>query len=215
MYAQRSNQAWRAAHKRGTFDAELCSVEVKVRRKTLTVTQDEHPRESTLEDLARLRTAFSKEGVVTAGNASGICDGASAMVLTTRQHAEQQGWTPLGRLVSYGVSGCDPTIMGIGPVPAAKIALERANKTIGDLDLIEVNEAFAPQYIAVERALELPREKTNVNGGAISLGHPLGASGARITAHLLYALRERQERIALGSACIGGGQGIAVIVEAE
>jgi acetyl-CoA acetyltransferase family protein len=179
------------------------------------VTHDEHPRESTLEDLAKLRPSFNKEGVVTAGNASGICDGASALVLATRGYAEAQGWTPLGRLISYGVSGCDPTLMGIGPVPAAKIALERANKTIADLDLIEVNEAFAPQYIAVERALELPREKTNVNGGAISLGHPLGASGARITAHLLYALRERQERVALGSACIGGGQGIAVIVEAE
>ena len=214
-YALRSQNAWRAAHERGAFNDELCAVEVKKRRDTITVSVDEHPRESTPASLARLRPSFSKEGVVTAGNASGICDGAAALILTTRQNAETQGWAPLGRLISYGVSGCDPTLMGIGPVPAAKIALERAQLTLKALDLIEVNEAFAPQYIAVERALELTREKTNVNGGAISLGHPLGASGARITAHMLYALRERGEQIALGSACIGGGQGIAVIVAAE
>ncbi len=214
-YALRSQEAWAAADERGAFDAELSPVEVKGRRASVTVSKDEHPRGSSLEGLTKLRPAFKKEGVVTGGNASGICDGAAAMVMTTRAVAEREGWAPLGSLLSYGVSGCDPTIMGIGPVPASKIALERANMSLNQMDIIEVNEAFAPQYIAVEKALGLQREKTNINGGAISLGHPLGASGARITAHLLYSLAERGETIALGSACIGGGQGIAVIVSAE
>ena len=215
QYALRSQECWAAAHQRGAFQAELSSVEIKGRKGSVIVDQDEHPRLSSLEGLAKLRPVFKKEGTVTAGNASGICDGAAALVMTTRARAEREGWTPLGSLLSYGVSGCDPNVMGIGPVPASRIALERIGKGVADLDLIEVNEAFAPQYIAVERALELPREKTNVNGGAISLGHPLGASGARITAHLLYALAERGEHLALGSACIGGGQGISVIVQAE
>ena len=215
QYALRSQEAWAAADARGAFSAELCSVEIKSRRGSTLVSQDEHPRASSIEGLAKLRPAFKKDGVVTGGNASGICDGASAMVLSTRAFAESQSWPILGKLISYGVSGCDPNIMGIGPVPAAKIALARAQMEISEMNLVEVNEAFAPQYIAVEKALGLNREITNVNGGAISLGHPLGASGARITAHLLYALAERGERLALGSACIGGGQGIAVIVEAE
>ena len=215
LYALRSQEAWASAHERGAFKAELSAIEIVSRRSTNIVDQDEHPRLSSLEGLAKLRPAFKKDGVVTGGNASGICDGAAAMVLTTRAVAEREGWQPLGRLLSYGISGCDPNIMGIGPVPAAKIALARAQMEIAQMDLVEVNEAFAPQYIAVEKALELTREKTNVNGGAISLGHPLGASGARITAHLLYALAERGEKIGLGSACIGGGQGIAVIVEVE
>ncbi|MAD61695.1 MAG: acetyl-CoA C-acyltransferase [Myxococcales bacterium] len=215
QYALRSQEAWAAADARGAFSAELCSVDIKSRRGSTTVTQDEHPRASSIEGLTKLRPAFKKDGVVTGGNASGICDGASAMVLSTRAFAESQSWPILGKLISYGVSGCDPNIMGIGPVPAAKIALARAQMEVSEMNLVEVNEAFAPQYIAVEKALGLNREITNVNGGAISLGHPLGASGARITAHLLYALAERGERLALGSACIGGGQGIAVIVEAE
>lgn len=214
-YAVRSQEAWAAADARGAFNSELCSVTVKNRKGELVVNRDEHPRVSSLAALAKLRPAFKKDGVVTGGNASGICDGASAMLLSTRSFAESQAWPILGKLVSYGVSGCDPTIMGIGPVPAAKIALDRAQMSLKDMALVEVNEAFAPQYIAVEKALGLNREITNVNGGAISLGHPLGASGARITAHLLYSLAERGEKLALGSACIGGGQGIAVIVEAE
>ncbi len=215
QYALRSQEAWAAANARGAFKPEISSVEITSRRGSTVVDTDEHPRVSSIEGLAKLRPAFKKDGVVTGGNASGICDGASAMVLSTRAYAESQSWPILGKLVSYGVSGCDPTIMGIGPVPAAKIALERAQMELSQMNLVEVNEAFAPQYIAVEKALGLNREITNVNGGAISLGHPLGASGARITAHLLYALAERGERLALGSACIGGGQGIAVIVEAE
>lgn len=215
QYALRSQEAWVAADVRGAFKAELCSVEIKGRRGSTIVDQDEHPRASSLDGLAKLRPAFKKDGVVTGGNASGICDGASAMVLSTRAFAESQSWPILGKLISYGVSGCDPTIMGIGPVPATKIALARAQMELSEMNLVEVNEAFAPQYIAVEKALGLNRDITNVNGGAISLGHPLGASGARITAHLLYSLAERGEQYALGSACIGGGQGIAVIVEAE
>ena len=213
-YALRSQEAWAAADARGAFDAELCAVEVKGRKGSVTVEKDEHPRATDLERLGKLRPSFTKEGVVTAGNASGICDGAAALVMTTRAYAEEQGLTPLARLTSWGVVGCDPEIMGIGPVPAAKVALEQAGMSLAEMDLVEVNEAFAPQYIAVERALELDRSKTNVNGGAIALGHPLAASGARITAHLIYALKERGERFALGSACIGGGQGIAVIIEA-
>ena len=215
QYALRSQEAWANAQARGAFDAELSAVTIKHRKGTTTLSQDEGPRLTSLEKLGRLPAVFKADaGVVTAGNASGISDGSAALIMTTKKYADEQGLTPLARLVSWGISGCDPTVMGIGPVPAARQALDRANLKMSDMDLIEVNEAFAPQYIAVERALELPREKTNVNGGAISLGHPLGASGARITAHLIYALKEREEKIGLGSACIGGGQGIAVIIEA-
>jgi acetyl-CoA acetyltransferase family protein len=152
--------------------------------------------------------------VVTAGNASGIVDGAGALVVATEKRASKEGWKPLGRMIAYGVSGCDPRIMGIGPAPAAREALKRAGMKLDQMDLIEVNEAFAPQTVAVERELGIPREKLNVNGGAIAIGHPLAASGSRIMMHLLYELRRRKKRYALGSACIGGGQGIAIVVEA-
>ncbi len=214
-YALRSQQTWAEAQKAGRFADEIAPLTLKSRKGDVVFDTDEHPRPQTdLAGLAKLRPVFKKDGRVTAGNASGICDGAAAMVLSTRAYADKKGLAPLGRLVQWGVSGCDPTIMGIGPVPASRIALERAGLGLGDMDVIEVNEAFAPQYLAVEKALELPREKTNVNGGAIALGHPLGASGARITAHLLYELKRRGGKYALGTACIGGGQGIAVIVEA-
>ncbi len=213
-YAARSQATWAAAQAAGKFADEIAPLELKSRKGSVTFEVDEHPRSSTAEQLAKLRPVFKKDGVVTAANASGICDGAAALVIATRDYADSKGLKPLGRLVQWGVSGCDPNIMGIGPVPAARSALERAGLGMGDMDVIEVNEAFAPQYLAVEKALELPRDKTNVNGGAIALGHPLGASGARITAHLLYELKRRGGKYALGSACIGGGQGIAVIVEA-
>jgi acetyl-CoA acetyltransferase family protein len=151
--------------------------------------------------------------VVTAGNASGICDGAACLVLATEEFAKRKGLTPLARIVHWGVAGVDPSIMGIGPAPAIKNALERASLKLSDMDLVEVNEAFAPQYLAVEKELGLDRAKTNVNGGAIALGHPLGASGARITTHLAYELARRGGRYAVGSACIGGGQGIAIVIE--
>ena len=169
--------------------------------------------DTTAEKLSALKPAFRKNGVVTAGNASGIGDGAAAMVIASEQFARSRGLKALGRLVSWGVAGVDPAVMGIGPVPASRIALAKAGLSMADMDLIEVNEAFAAQTCAVERELSLPREKLNVHGGAIALSHPLAASGARITAHLLHALRDRGKRYGLGTACIGGGQGIAVVVE--
>lgn len=176
--------------------------------------RDEHMRPgSTAEGLARLKPVFKENGLVTAGNASGIGDGAAAMVISSSAYAEANNLQPLGRLISWGVAGVDPSIMGIGPVPATKIALERAGMSLDDMDLIEVNEAFAAQTCAVEKELQIPREKLNVHGGAIALSHPLGASGARITTHLLHALRASGKRYALGTACIGGGQGIAIIIE--
>jgi acetyl-CoA acetyltransferase family protein len=214
-YAQRSQQAWGHAQANGWFADEIAPIELKSRKGVTVFDVDEHPRpDASVEGMGKLRPVFKKDGVVTAGNASGICDGAGAMVIASADFAQKNGLKPLGRLVNWGVSGCDPTLMGIGPVPAARAALERAGLSMSDMDLIEVNEAFAPQYLACEKALELPRDKTNVNGGAIALGHPLAASGTRITTHLLYELKRRGGRYALGSACIGGGQGIAVIVEA-
>lgn len=213
-YAVESQNRWQAGHSAGAFTNEIAPITLKTRKGETVFDTDEHPRAgSTLDGMTKLRPVFKKDGVVTAGNASGICDGAAALLIANESTAKEKGWSTIGRLVAWGVSGCDPEIMGIGPVPAAKIALKKAGLSVTDMDLIEVNEAFAPQYLAVEKALELPRDKTNVNGGAIALGHPLAASGARITAHLLHELRRRGGRYGLGSACIGGGQGIAVIVE--
>jgi acetyl-CoA acetyltransferase family protein len=175
---------------------------------------DEHMRpDTTPEALAKLPPYFRKDGVVTAGNASGISDGAAALVVASEEYAAERGLKPLGRLIGWAAAGVDPKIMGIGPVPASRRVLERAGLSLDDMDLIEVNEAFAAQYLAVEQELGLDRERTNVDGGAVALGHPLGASGARITLHLLLALRRRGGRYGLGTACIGGGQGMAVIVE--
>lgn len=214
-YALRSQRAWADAQAAGRYRDEITPIELSTRKGPVAFEVDEHPRpDSDAAGLGKLKPVFKKDGTVTAGNASGICDGAAALVIASRDFADRHGHAPLGRLVQWGVSGCDPTIMGIGPVPASRIALDRAGLSIGDMDVIEVNEAFAPQYLAVEQALELPRDRTNLDGGAIALGHPLGASGARIVAHLLYALRQRGGRYGLGTACIGGGQGIAVIVEA-
>ena len=213
-YALSSQKRWAAAHEQGVFNAELAPVELTTKKGTTTVSVDEHPRpQTTIEGLAKLPTVFKKDGVVTAGNASGICDGASALVLVTEAFAKAQNLTPLARVVSWGISGVEPKIMGIGPAPAIRAALSRANKKLDDIDLVEVNEAFASQYLAVEKELGLDRAKTNVNGGAIALGHPLGASGARITTHLVHELRRQNKRFAIGSACIGGGQGIAVLIE--
>jgi acetyl-CoA acyltransferase 2 len=176
--------------------------------------RDEHPRpETTPAGLAALRPVFRKDGVITAGNASGIADGAAAVVLTTAGVARRRKLEPLARIVSWGIAGCDPAIMGIGPVPAIRLALQRAAIPLEQIDLIEVNEAFACQYLAVEKELGLDRTKVNVNGGAVALGHPLGATGARLTTALTYELRRRNMRYGLGSACIGGGQGIALLLE--
>ncbi|MDB4941726.1 MAG: 3-ketoacyl-CoA thiolase [Labilithrix sp.] len=214
-YALQSQQRWAAANEKGYFKDEIVPVEVKGKKGVVEFATDEHPRpQTTLETLAKLPTVFKKEGgTVTAGNASGICDGAACLVLTTEEYAKAKGLKPLARVVQWGTAGVEPTLMGIGPSPAIQLALARAELKISDIDAFEVNEAFAPQYLAVEKELGLPRDKTNTNGGAIALGHPLGASGARITTHLVYELARTNGRYAVGSACIGGGQGIAVVLE--
>jgi acetyl-CoA acyltransferase 2 len=210
---QRARDAWAA----GAFADELAPVVLKdpKTRQPVSWARDEHMRpDSTIEGLAKLAPVFRAGGVVTAGNASGLADGAAAMVVADAALAREQGLKPLGRLVAYAVAGVDPSIMGIGPAPAARAALARAALSLEQMDLVEVNEAFGAQYLSVEKELGLDRSRTNVDGGAIAIGHPLGASGARILVHLLHALRRRGGRYALGSACIGGGQGIAVIIEA-
>ena len=213
-YALASQQRWAAANEKGLFKDEIAPIEIQQKKATVQFAVDEHPRpQTTLETLGKLPPVFKKDGVVTAGNASGICDGAACLVLTTEEFAKSKGLQPLARLVQWGVAGVEPSLMGIGPAPAIRNALSRADLKQTDVDLFEVNEAFAPQYLAVEKELGLPREKTNVNGGAIALGHPLGASGARITTHLVYELARRGGRYAIGSACIGGGQGLAVVLE--
>jgi acetyl-CoA acyltransferase 2 len=213
-YALRSQQAAEAAFRACRVKDEIVPVEVKKGKKTTTVTEDDHRRpDTTTEVLQSLPPAFRKDGIVTAGNASGIVDGAAAVVLTHARMAKERGWKPLGRLVSWAAVGVPPRIMGIGPVPAIKKALALANLKLDQIDLIEVNEAFAAQYLAVEKLLGLDRNKTNVNGGAIALGHPLAATGTRLVLTLLLELRRRNGRYGIASACIGGGQGIAMIVE--
>ena len=198
----------------GAFAAEIIPVTIKGKKTDTTVTTDEYPkRGTTLASLANLRPAFKQDGTVTAGNSSGINDGAAALVIMSGEKANSLGLTPLARIIGYGAGGIDPAIMGLGPVPAVHKALAQAGLTIADIDLFEANEAFAAQFLAVGKVLGLPREKTNVNGGAIALGHPIGASGARILVSLLHAMQQRQARRGLATLCIGGGQGIATIVE--
>ena len=211
-FALRSQQCAGEAAKAGRLKEEI--VPVPVGKKGELITEDDHMRpDTTLEGLAKLKPAFAKDGFVTAGNASGIVDGAAMLVVTSADKAKEKNKTPLGRIVSWGVAGCDPEIMGIGPVPATQIALKKAGLKLGDLDLIEINEAFAGQILSVAKELGIDPEKLNVNGGAIALGHPLAASGTRLVLTLLYELRRRRQRYGLASACIGGGQGIAMIVE--
>jgi acetyl-CoA acyltransferase 2 len=213
-YALRSQQETKRATDAGYFAEEIVPVEVKGRKGSVQVSVDDHPRpETTLEGLAKLRPAFSQDGFVTAGNASGIVDGAAALVIAGEEFVKQRDLKPMGRIVSWAYAGVDPEIMGIGPVPASRAALEKAGLSLNDIDLVEVNEAFAGQYLAVEKELGLDRSRTNVNGGAIALGHPLGATGTRIVLTVLHELHRRGGRYGLATACIGGGQGIAMIVE--
>ena len=215
VYALRSQQLAHQAWTLGIMKEEVVPVEVKTRKGVTLVEQDDHMRpETTMEILAKLPAAFKKDGVVTAGNASGIVDGAAALVIAGEDAVKSRGLKPLGRIVSWAAVGVEPALMGMGPAPAIRKALERANLSLGDLDLIEINEAFAPQYLACEKELGLDRDRVNVNGGAIALGHPLGASGARLLLTLLLELRRRGKKYGVASACIGGGQGIAMIVEA-
>jgi acetyl-CoA acetyltransferase family protein len=214
-YALRSQQAADAAYKACRIREELVPVEVKQGKKIVVVSEDDHRRpETTMETLAKLPTSFKKDGIVTAGNASGIVDGAAAVVVTREKTARERGLQPIGRIVSWAVAGVDPSIMGIGPVPASQKALQLAGLKLEQIDRVEVNEAFAAQYLAVEKVLGLNRDKTNVNGGAIALGHPLGATGTRLLITILNELRRNGLRYGLATACIGGGQGIAMVVEA-
>ena len=216
-FALRSQKLAGEAQKSCRLSEEITPVALRNKKGEATgemFEKDDHLRpETTIEQLQKLRPAFGKSGAVTAGNASGIVDGGAAVVLMSLADAEKRGSKPLGRIVSWAIAGVDPRIMGSGPVPATRKALEKAGLQLDDIDLIEVNEAFAAQYLAVEKELGLDRDKVNVNGGAIALGHPLGATGTRITLTLLYELKRRKARYGIATACIGGGQGIAIIVE--
>src|ERR1700741_614585 len=214
-YALRSQQAADAAYKACRIREELVPVEVKQGKKTIVVSEDDHRRpDTTMEILEKLPPSFKKDGMVTAGNASGIGDGAAAVVVTREKTAKERGLKPLGRIVSWAVAGVDPSIMGIGPVPSTRKALQLAGIKLEQIDRVEVNEAFAAQYLAVEKELGLNRDKTNVNGGAIPVGHPLGVSGTRLVIAVLNELRRKDLPYGLATACIGGGQRIAMIVEA-
>jgi acetyl-CoA acetyltransferase family protein len=213
-YALRSQQAAKRAMDTGVFAEEITPVEIKNRKGTTIFDHDDHMRpETTMEGLAKLRPAFSKDGFVTAGNASGIVDGAASLIIADEEFVKAKNLQPLGRIVSWAYAGVEPEYMGIGPVPASLQALEKARLKLSDMDLVEVNEAFAAQYLAVEQELGLYREKTNVNGGAIALGHPLAATGTRLVLTMLLELRRRNGRYGFATACIGGGQGIAMVCE--
>jgi len=213
-YAVRSQQLAARAWAEGRFEDEVVPVPVKTRKGVEMVTADDHLRpETTLETLAKLPPAFGKNGCVTAGNASGIVDGGAALVLASEKAVRDRGLTPMARLTAWSVVGVEPSLMGMGPVPATRQALQRASLTLDQIDLFEINEAFAAQYLAVEKELGLDRERVNVNGGAIALGHPLGMTGTRLLLTLMLELRRRNATRGLASACIGGGQGIAAVVE--
>lgn len=215
-YATRSHQLAAEARKSGKFGDEIAPVEIQSRKGTKVVDQDEHIREETTpETLAKLKPAFKKDGTVTGGNASGINDGAGAVVLASEDFVSDHNVQPVAKIISWSVAGVDPQYMGIGPAPAIRQALEKAELTLDDMDLIEVNEAFASQYLAVEKELGLDRDKVNVNGGAIALGHPIGASGTRVLYSMIKELKRRGGRYGVASLCIGGGQGIAMVVEAQ
>jgi acetyl-CoA C-acetyltransferase len=215
-FAVASQNKAEAAVKAGRFKDEIVPVTIKTRKGDQTVEQDEYPRfGATLESMTKLRPAFGKEGSVTAGNASGINDGAAALVLMSREEAEKRGLEPMARIVSWAQVGVDPAIMGTGPIPASRKALEKAGWDAGDLDLIEANEAFAAQAIAVNKDLGWDLEKVNVNGGAIALGHPIGASGARVLTTLLHEMKKRDAKKGLATLCIGGGMGIAMCVQRD
>lgn len=213
-FALRSHQRWTDAQRNGRFKEEIVAVPVKVKGGQTNFEIDEHPKpDSSLEKLAKLPTVFKKDGTVTAGNASGVCDGAAAVVLASEDAVKKYNLNPLARIVGYCSVGVDPSIMGIGPVPAIRKLCERTGIAMKNVDLFDVNEAFASQFLSVEKELQLDPNITNVNGGGIALGHPIGTSGARIVTNLVYELKRRKGKYAVGSACIGGGQGIAVMLE--
>jgi len=213
-FALRSHELGAAAVQSGRFREEIVPVTVKRGRKEVVVDTDDHIRpDTTFEGLSKLRPAFGKDGTVTAGNASGIVDGGAALIVTTEERAKKEGWKIRAFVRSWGISGVDPTIMGIGPVPSIRQALDRAGLKLDAVDFFEINEAFSAQYLAVEKVLELDRDKVNVNGGAVAIGHPLGATGARLLLTLYHQLERAGARFGVASACIGGGQGIAMLIE--
>merc|ERR1711970_1061973 len=213
-FALRSQQTWGAAAEAGVFADEITPITLKIKKKEVEMTLDEHPKpKTTLEQFAKLPPVFKKGGVVTAGSASGICDGAAAVLIASEEAVAKHNLTPLARIVGYGVSGCDPTIMGIGPVPSIRAMCEKTGVSLGQVDQVEINEAFGAQVLACQKELEIPDDKFNNCGGAIALGHPLAASGSRISAHLVHKLRQKDQKYGIGSACIGGGQGIAILFE--
>jgi acetyl-CoA acetyltransferase family protein len=213
-YSFKTQQKYKAALEKNYFAAEITDVKVVSKKGELIVNKDEHPKpDIALEKIAGLKSLFKKDGLVTAATASDIVDGAACSLLTSESFAKSRGFKPMARIISWAAVGCDPKIMGIGPAPAARLALEKASMKLDQMDLIEVNEAFAAQYLSVEKELKLDPSRTNVNGGAIAIGHPLAASGTRIMNHLVYELHRRGGKYALGSACIGGGQGIAMVIE--
>jgi acetyl-CoA C-acetyltransferase len=215
-FAAHSQAKAEDAQKAGKFADEIVPVIIKTRKGETVVDTDEYPKHgTTAESLGKLRAAFAKDGTVTAGNASGINDGAAALVLMSAEDAKKRNITPLARIVSWATAGVDPAIMGTGPIPASRMALEKAGWTTGDLDLIEANEAFAAQACAVNKDLGWDTDKVNVNGGAIAIGHPIGASGARILVTLLYEMQKREAKKGLATLCIGGGMGIAMCVERD
>ena len=214
-FGARSQRLWKEAQDAGRFTDEIAPYEVKSKKGMTEFAVDEHPRPSaTVEAMANLPSIFKKNGTVTAGNASGISDGAGALVLATEDAVEKHNLNPMARIVAFQSSGVDPTIMGIGPAPAIRGVLDKAGMTLDQIDRIEINEAFAAQFIACERELGLNRDICNVNGGAIALGHPTGASGSRIIGHLAHQMQNDKDlKYTIGSACIGGGQGIAILLE--
>ncbi|BBU40976.1 acetyl-CoA acetyltransferase [Aeribacillus pallidus] len=213
-HALSSHERAIAAREKGYFKEEIVPVTVKGKKGDIIIDQDEHIRHTSMEQLSKLKPRFIENGVVTPGNASGMVDGAAAVVIASSDYAEEKGLKPIARLVSWDVVGVEPKYMGIGPVPAIQNALKKANLTISDLDLIEINEAFSAQYLACQKELGFDLEIGNVNGGAVALGHPLAASGTRITTTLIYELKRRNKKYGAVSACIGGGQGIAAVWEA-
>lgn len=214
IFSARSQDNYAAAHEAGLFANEIAPIELKSRKGPISFDKDEHPRAgTTAESLGKLGPLFKKGGTVTAGNASGISDGAGALLVASEAAVAEHGMAPLARIVSYAVAGVDPSVMGIGPVPAITQALAKAGLTLADMDLVEINEAFAAQALACVKELDIDMDKFNLNGGAIALGHPTGASGSRIIGHLAHELQRTGNRYAIGSACIGGGQGIAIILE--
>lgn len=212
-FSLRSQTLYKQAFEKNIFKDEITPITIESRGKTTVIDQDEHPRETSLEKLGKLPTVFDPKGIVTAGSSSGMVDGAAAVIVMLKSEADRRKIPYLGKLVTFGISGCDPDRMGLGPVASSRIALTRFGKTVHDMDMIEINEAFSPQTIAVELELGIPREKLNIHGGAVAIGHPLGASGTRISLHALLELKRSNKRYAMTGACIGGGQGITLIFE--